>query len=146
MQVFLPYSDLSSSVRCLDKSRLGNQVWREAKTLISGGWRHHPVAKLWADYKPCLAWYCLNGIEELRAKRWIRPEKADALEVYFWGVISDYGPEIKIPWWIDDTTHFDRVVESHRKNLLFKDPAYYSTFGWGPIPESKPAYYWPERT
>jgi hypothetical protein len=51
MQVFLPYNDLSASVRCLDKSRLGNQVWREAKTLINGGWKHHPVAKLWADYE-----------------------------------------------------------------------------------------------
>lgn len=44
MQVFLPYPDLRASVSCLDPKRLGNQVYREAKTLISGGCTTTPKA------------------------------------------------------------------------------------------------------
>jgi len=145
MQVFLPYFNLSESIRCLDKSRMGNQVWREAKTLINGGWKNHPAAKMWADYKPALAEYCLYGLEELFRRGWIRPEKVAPLEEYFYGIIERYGA-VELPWWMTDREHFDRVVESHRLNLLFKDPVYYSAFGWGSVPTSKPDYYWPVKS
>ena len=41
-QVFLPSPDLRASVCCLDPKRLGNQIYREAKTLITGGWTETP--------------------------------------------------------------------------------------------------------
>lgn len=65
MQVFCPYPDLKQSVCCLDQRRLGNQIYREAKTLITGGWPNHPAARIWAGHKLALAQYCLWGLEEL---------------------------------------------------------------------------------
>jgi hypothetical protein len=68
MQVFMPYPDLQRSVCCLDTRRLGNQVYREAKTIIIGGWHSHPVTKIWANHKYALAQYSLEGLEELRKR------------------------------------------------------------------------------
>lgn len=65
MQVFMPYPNLQRSVSCLDPHRFGNQVYREAKTLISGSWPNHPAAKIWADHKCALAQYALHGLAEL---------------------------------------------------------------------------------
>lgn len=146
MQVFLPHLSISDSVRCLDKSRLGNQVWREAKTLINGGWPHHPVAKLWANYKPYLSLYCLHGLDELNRKGWIDPMKSINLAKYFLDVINQHDNIIHVPWWILDNSIYFKVVESHRRNLLFKDPVYYSQFNWGPVPTTKPDYFWPSLT
>jgi hypothetical protein len=61
----MPYPDLEQSVCCLDASRLGNQVYREALSLLRGGWSNHPAAKLWSSYKPALAQYCIYGLREL---------------------------------------------------------------------------------
>ena len=68
MQVFMPYPDLEQSVSCLDSSRLGNQIYREAKTIISGGWPNHPAAKIWRNHRGALATYCLHGLAELRKR------------------------------------------------------------------------------
>ena len=65
MQVFLPYPDFAKSVECLDPSRLGNQIYREALTLIKGGWKHHPASKMWANHKHALAKYWIAGLDEL---------------------------------------------------------------------------------
>lgn len=73
MQVFMPYPDLNQSVCCLDDKRLGNQVYREGLTLLRGGWKNHPVAKIWENHKPCLAQYCLYGLEELIKRNKIPP-------------------------------------------------------------------------
>jgi hypothetical protein len=76
VNIFMPYPDLQQSVCCLDSKRLGNQVYREAKTLICGGWEHHPAAKLWAKHKYALACYALYGLDELEKRgrsypRWV---------------------------------------------------------------------------
>jgi len=65
MQVFMPYPDPHQSVCTLDPSRLGNQIYREAKTLITGGWPNHPAAKIWSPHHHALAEYALLGLEEL---------------------------------------------------------------------------------
>lgn len=137
MQVFLPYPDVSKSVRCLDKSRLGNQVWREAKTLLNGGWKHHPVAVMWKEYRPLLALYCLNGLDELMLRRHLDPSKLPPLLDYFTQIFNE-SPVIYPPWFGNEEFH-----RSHRLNLLFKYPQWYSKYRWEKIPSTKPDYYWP---
>lgn len=137
MQVFLPYPSFQQSVACLDKSRLGNQIWRECKTLISGGWSNHPVAKMWADYKPALALYALDGIHELVNRQDIQPNKAQELSTYFCQFCTHTSDELP-PFIGNEDFH-----RSHRLNLLWKDPKWYSQFFDEPIPTSKPDYIWP---
>ena len=68
MNVLLPYPDFQRSVQCLDTLRLRNQVLRECKTLLSGGWPHHPAARLWAEHKAALILYALDGLDELKKR------------------------------------------------------------------------------
>lgn len=138
MQVFLPYPDVSKSVRCLDKSRLGNQVWREAKTLLNGGWKHHPVAVMWRDYRPLLALYCVHGLDELIRRGHLSLDKLPPLMAYFTEILGE-GP-VKYPSWFGNA-EFHR---SHQLNLLFKYPGWYRKYRWGDVPLEKPEYIWPK--
>jgi len=70
----MPYPDLKQSVCCLDNKRLGNQVYREGLTLLRGGWKNHPAAKIWADYKTALAIYCMYGLAELSRRNRLPPQ------------------------------------------------------------------------
>ena len=135
MQVFLPYPDLQESVCCLDPKRLGNQIYREAKTLISGGWPNHPAAKIWANHRKALADYCLYGIKELAA----RGRYYEKWHLYF-GEIYRTAPDTGLPPIIG----YPPFHAGHRAALLAKDPAWYSQFGWTetPEPDTKKAYIW----
>lgn len=150
MQVFLPYPDFRQSVACLDKTRLGNQIWRECKTLLNGGWKNHPAAKMWANYKPALLCYMYNGIMELHDKKWI---KADAFikltHETLQEIVCNHShafdfdhakllPEYNPPFIGNEEFH-----RSHRLNLLFKNPSHYSKFFTEPVPTTKPEYVWP---
>lgn len=141
MQVFLPYPSLAESVRCLDKSRLGNQIWRECKTLLNGGWSNHPVAKMWANYKPALAMYGRYGATELLARRDISLDKYRELITYFDQFLQpDFaGGLIPYPPFIGN----EEFHLSHRLNLLWKNPEWYSQYFDEPIPTTKPPYTWP---
>lgn len=145
MQVFLPYPSFRQSVACLDKSRLGNQIWRECKTLLNGGWKHHPVAKMWADYKPALAMYGIRGTLELHNREDISFDKMIELASYFSTFIPD---KFKNNLYLtrDYRPNFIGNPDfhlSHRLNLLWKDPEWYSTYFEEPVPTSKPPYLWP---
>ena len=65
MQTFLPYPDFTATAAVLDVRRLGKQrvealqVLR-AMTVPEYGWRHHPVAKMWAGYDEALVRYGLE--------------------------------------------------------------------------------------
>ena len=137
MQIFLPYPDFNKSVACLDKSRLGNQIWRECKTLLNGGWKHHPVAKMWKDYHAAMALYGIAGVQELLRRNDISQIKAHELCDYFCQFCTHVdGP---MPPFIGNV-HFHK---SHRLNLLYKDPTWYRQFFNDPIPQTKPEYIWP---
>lgn len=116
MQVFAPYPSLETSVRCLDPSRLGNQIYREAKTLISGGWPHHPASKMWWGCEASLALYCLYGLQELQS----RGHQYDRWVLYYTSILNDQGFAVgdhpPLPSWFGD----DRVHSSHRSALLRK--------------------------
>ena len=134
MQVFLPTADLKS-VKMLDPKRLGNQIYREANTLISGGWPNHPAAKLWANHKKALALYCFYGLEELLSRGHYYPKW-----YAFFGEYYQNSPDTGLPPIFGN----ERFHAGHRAALLAKDYAWYSKFGWTetPEPDTKKAYIW----
>ena len=133
MQVFLPFADIEKSVCCLDPKRLGNQIYREAYTLIRGGWPNHPVSKIFKNYKYALAKYCIYGLEELRRRGRNYPKWFN----YYNNCLNIF-PNTGLPSIIGN--EFFHL--SHRSNLIRKDPDYYiPIFGDG-IPDNLP-YFWP---
>lgn len=133
MQTFLPLPDYKESLRCLDPTRLGNQVYREAYTLYKGGWPNHPASKMWSGCKYHLGLYILVGCEVLdeRGKPvdWLVKEITNDLVN-----VTNTDP----PWWVG----YETFHNSHKSNLLRKDYDHYSQFGWL-VPTDLP-YYWPK--
>lgn len=130
MQTFLPYPNFYESLKTLDKSRLGNQIYREGLTLIRGGWKNHPAYKMWRDYKPALAMYIWVGLDVLK-------ERGKGYEHHREELLDYLVFPIVYPPWIGD----ERVHASHRSNLLRKDPVWYGQFQWKE-PNDIP-YFWP---
>jgi len=128
MQVFLPYSDFAQSVRCLDPKRLGNQVYRECKTLLNGGWPNHPCSRMWAAYKPALASYAIAGLNELlnRGKNYMH--HLDFFKSFLYNVDN-----VVMPHWLGR----EEFHSAHRAILLAKDYKWYSQFVWGEQPAVK---------
>ena len=140
MQTFLPLPDYLESMRCLDKSRLGNQVWREGLTLIRGGWKHHPARKMWMGYEYQLGLYLIAGWKILleRGKEYVELRKKIEIEM-------EKHPDTGVPPWLGD----DRLHASHRRALLFKNFEWYKQFNWKELPDipnkdGKLNYYWPK--
>ena len=146
MQVFLPYPDFKQSVQCLDKSRLGNQIWRECKTIMNGGWANHPASKMWKYHKHALALYMWEGTTELLRRGQIGMTPAKKLSRY----LIDMFPHPSNPKWFNRNAELPPFIgnaqfhKSHRLNLLFKDPEWYSKFFTERIPLTKPEYIWPK--
>ena len=98
-----------------------------------------------AGNKPALAGYMWCGITELMKREDISTETQLALDDY---LIAKFPYELgsklfsrhwKLPPFIGNPDfHL-----SHRLNLLWKDPEWYSTYFEEPVPTSKPPYLWP---
>lgn len=136
MQTFLPYPDFLESFRTLDKSRLGNQVYREGKTLFEGKWKNHPASKMWNGYEYGLGLYCLAGAIVMGERDWYREETALKWIDYFETGLRKL-PIAGLPPWLGN----EDLHASHRSNLLRKDPKWYGQFGWKE-PDNLP-YVWP---
>jgi len=132
MQTFLPSSNFSESMRVLDNSRLGNQVYREGMTLLRGGWPNHPASKMWRGYEAALVQYLMTGVKELfnRGKDYSSRPWAIELE-------SMQGDVVLPPWLGNKEFH-----DSHKSNLLRKDPIWYGQWDWD-VPDNL-EYVWPE--
>jgi hypothetical protein len=132
MQTFLAYPDYLESMRCLDKSRLGNQVWREGITLIRGGWPNHPASKMWRGHEYHLGLYLLAGIQALSERGKKYPQVKEKIETEM-SKFMDTGA----PKWLGNS-EFHR---SHQSNLLRKDPVHYGQY-FSDVPSDLP-YVWP---
>lgn len=132
MQTFLPLPNYLESMRCLDKSRLGNQVWLEGMILLKGGWKHHPASKMWRGHEYHLGLYLLAGCQVLaeRGKEYPEVRKRILTEM---NKFADTG----VPHWVGD----EKFHLSHRSNLLRKLPSHYRQF-WPNDPDNLP-YVWP---
>lgn len=132
MQTFLPYDSFHMSARCLDYRRLGKQRV-ECKQILQAlyhdtGWRHHPAVKMWRDYEMALEAYYNTMVEE-----WVRRGYNNNMPIIN---IDAYAVEYP-PWLGNPYFH-----NSHKSNLLRKDPEYYSQFSWT-VPPDLP-YVWPK--
>ena len=145
MQTFLPYRSFKRCARVLDGSRLGNQGYRECLTLIQGGWEHHPAARMWAVTS---SGEVLTG----RLNEWLKVyanamlqewvDRGNSTTVWF-DIDATLLKQDGMPWWFKDRVILNRVLSSHRSNLLRKNPDHYNQFGWTE-PDNLP-YFWPVR-
>lgn len=138
MQTFLPLPNYLESMRCLDKSRLGNQVWREGLTLIRGSWPNHPISKMWKGHEYSLGLYLLAGVQVLLERGKDYPEIRKKVELEMSKFENTGAPK----WFGDDRFH-----SSHRRALLFKKYDWYKQFGWQESPDvpdenGKLNYFW----
>ena len=136
MQTFLPYPSFEETAHTLDWRRLGKQRVEGLQILniISrpayvGAWMNHPAVKMWRGYDNALKLYVNTMIRE-----WKRRGYQNTLQCY-----ELDGAEMIMPWWLGDS----RFHDSHKSNLLRKDPNYYRQFGWD-VPDDLP-YFWPVR-
>lgn len=140
MQIFLPYSSIEESVKVLDPKRLGNQIYRECLSLIRGSWKNHPCSKMYyPKYIHFLAQYALYGLEELKRRGRYYPHHIQTF-TKFLNESKDNGN----PFWLGN----EKFHSSHRRALLYKNPEWYSKFGWKESPDipnekGKLNYWWP---
>ena len=136
MQTFLICPDYYTSHCHLDKSRLGNQIYREGLTLLSGGWPNHPASKAWKNHKYQLAKYLLAGVDAMEWRNWYKKETIDKWRSFFSEKLNQF-PVCEPPTWVFDSN----FLAAHRSNLLRKDKVWYGQFGWTE-PDNLP-YVWP---
>lgn len=148
MQTFLPHSSYRRSAECLDRQRLGKQRV-ECKQILQAlgvevggpgrdkpsGWVHHPATRMWKGHEYSLCVYAIEVCWE-----WRRRGYRDSLLTQFGeaarGLLAA-GCDSDVPAWLGD----DDFHASHRSNLLRKDPAHYSQFGWSEPDNLE--YVWP---
>lgn len=147
MQTFLPLPSFRRSAAVLDNKRLGKQRVECKQILLClgvpvgahapgrKGWRNHPAVRLWVGHETQLAVYSAAVCAE-----WHRRGFKDTLLPQFMDVYNRLRPTILKneypPWFNCNEFH-----ASHRSNLLRKDHAHYSQFGWTE-PDDLP-YFWP---
>lgn len=138
MQTFLPYENFEESAKCLDFRRLGKQRVEALQILNvitgksnSNAWKNHPAVKMWEGYSYLLSLYMNTMIDE-----WERRGYKNTMQRMF--VISKDIID-PFPKWLGNKAFHD----SHKSNLLRKDPKYYSKFGWD-VPDNL-EYVWPTK-
>ena len=138
MQIFLPYSDIKESLRCLDNKRLGKQRV-ETYQIISAitkrpkldgtpykGWLNHPCTVMWRNHVSALKYYMNCAIEE-----WINRGFKNTMQIE---IFDDKA--VVLPSFIGN----EKFHSSHRANLLKKEPEYYTKYGWSENPQDP--YVW----
>lgn len=132
MQTFLPYPSFQKTAEVLDFRRLGKQR-SEALTIIraievGNGWSNHPATKMWTGYTQALKLYHDKIIKE-----WVKRGYENNMELF------NMNEDIDFPPWLSDK----RLHDSHKSNLLRKDPDYYGQFDWN-VPDDLD-YFWPTK-
>ena len=142
MQTFLPYEDFEKSAACLDNKRLGKQrveCWQIYKALTEPeyGWKNHPAVLMWEwCEQPLIAYARAVCIE------WRRRGFKDNMIAKFDAAQFEnfpYGDDYVLPWWLGA----EEIHDSHKSNLLRKDPEHYGQFGWD-VPDNL-EYVWPNK-
>jgi len=131
MQTFLPYPEFTRSLTHLDSRRLGKQRVEAMQILnvLEGrtrAWSNHPAVAMWRGYEEALACYMNTAILE-----WISRGYNNTMKLRS---VSD---QLELPHWLG-SNHFHN---SHKSNLLRKDPMFYSKYNWD-VPTNLP-YVWP---
>ncbi len=145
MQTFMPHDSYEESASALDDKRLRNQR-NECKVILKtllgeypmtktgrlGGWPYHPATLMWAGYEYSLCKYALAICREALRRGWV----AGDLTEFFEGKMARL-PPTGTPLWVGRAS----LHESHRSNLIRKDPEFYRP-KWPETPEGL-HYVWP---
>lgn len=141
MQTFAPEGvQIELGFTKLDYRRLGKQRVEALQIMnalvgVSTGWRNHPATIMWENHICALAHYGLMCCEE-----WVLRGYNDSLAGKFLLVRNvglSYGDCPEPPKWLND------IRESHRSNLIRKDPEFYQHL-WPNTPPDIP-YVWPNQ-
>ena len=112
MQTFLPYKSFKKSFKTLDYRRLGKQrveAYQVLNILLdrtdnpNGGWRNHPITKMWKGYENALKHYLNLCIEEWMERGYNNTMNFEPIE-----------GDIVYPHWLGN----ESFHSSHRANLL----------------------------
>jgi hypothetical protein len=142
MQTFIPSWDLPTIGRVLDRQRLGKQrvecvqILRSLDSTVPGrGWANHPAVRMWRGHEAFLLEYTSAVCEAWSSRGYRNVKIADHLAHYRARLT---GPAVPPAWWGDD-----RVLVSHRSNLIRKHAEHYQPM-WPNVPDNLP-YYWPTK-
>jgi len=135
MQTFVPEDTPERIAGTLDFRRLGKQrveVLQILRALTGGshGWRTHPATVMWADNPGGLAHYGVTICDH-----WVELGYKDTCRDKIAGIVTPDPDDL--PWWWGHA----QVMESHRSNLIRKDPGFYERL-WPGTPRDLP-YLWP---
>lgn len=136
MQTFLTSSNYTKAAKALDNKRLGNQCYRECKTLINGKWANHPASKMWKGYERSLAKYAYALACEMGKRKHWKPEVVARWKKYWLYEITKHPDTGNPPWLGDENFHV-----AHQSNLIRKDPNFYKS-KFPNVPDDLP-YIWP---
>jgi len=139
MQTFVPEIRYADSVRVLDRQRLGKQRVETLQIMnalagTSKGWTNHPATRMWRGYETALFVY-----QQATCDEWVRRGYKDTCLDKTYNVWKEhfYSTSVVEPhWWGDD-----RVHDSHKSALVFKDPVWYNQVYPDVVGEYN--YYWP---
>jgi len=155
MQTFLPYEDFVKSAKCLDSKRLGKQrieVIQILKALKQGPlqtdpswakplktpWYNHPAVQMWGDNQLRLIDYGLAICSEWM-RRGFKDNCGERMLNFIPHIDNLYDLSSDDPDWLGNVDFHN----SHKSNLLRKDPAWYGKFGWKV--HSDLPYFWPTK-
>lgn len=142
MQTFLPAGSYYQSAEILDNKRLGKQRVEckqiyLALTVPDYGWKNHPAVKMWKGYGYQLCLYGSRICVEWRNRGF----KDSLLPFFEERAMKLFVPFVPIyPHWLLGQEAI-KITNSHRSNLLRKDPIFYGKYNWD-VPNDLP-YYWP---
>lgn len=145
MQTFLPYKELHKSAFCLDNLRLNKQCVEtvqiyKAITDPEYGWQNHPAVNMWRKYENYLILYGVRVCNEYKKRfgklHWAHYQLLLPAYHIFEVLLKN---EICKPKWLG----YKPFHDSHRSNLLRKNPEWYGKFNWK-VPDNLP-YYWPTK-
>lgn len=135
MQTFLPYPNLSKSLKVLDNKRLGKQrveAFQILNILLkrtkSKAWKNHPAVKMWSGYENALKHYLNKAIKLWVSKGYKNNMKLEVIK-----------GKIILPEWFGNPMFH----ASHRSNLLRKNKTYYKKFKWKE--KTNLPYIWPTK-
>jgi hypothetical protein len=144
VNTFLVDSNFDKSASMLDRRRLGKQRVEAIQILkanlgMTKGWRNHPAAVMWRGHEFSLGMYGLSVCD-----RWISYGYKDTCRDQIYELIGTAVKQATGPMVTDPPMFIydQNFLDSHRSNLLRKDPAFYSQYEWG-INDDLP-YFWPK--
>lgn len=152
MITFLPDESFVKSMECLDSTRLCEQRVRACRILevLTGQqllttsiqsvvpfnrdasmWERHPAIMMWRGYEDCLRLYL-----DIASGEWQHRGYVETIHIPSY---KPSGTGAKRPLWLG----YDKFHQSHRSNLIRKDPKHYRKF-WPTEPDDI-KYFWPSK-